>query len=84
MRGEIIFGSLCFSHLPLRGRDHLYFQENARSSTKTGTSEAKELLNTAPLAPAVTFATGSKRTDKHVLSSKSQSTKNLISGKLLT
>ncbi|XP_032879088.1 C2 domain-containing protein 3 isoform X1 [Amblyraja radiata] len=62
-----------------RGRDHLYFQENARSSTKTGTSEAKELLNTAPLASAVTFATGSKRTDKHVLSSKSQSTKNLIS-----
>ncbi|XP_051881826.1 C2 domain-containing protein 3 isoform X3 [Pristis pectinata] len=62
-----------------RGRDHLYFKENAKSPTKAGTSETKQQLNFAPLAPAKTFNTDNKRTEKHVLSAESQSTKNLIS-----
>ncbi|XP_069747923.1 C2 domain-containing protein 3 isoform X3 [Narcine bancroftii] len=62
-----------------RGRDHLYFQDSAKSPTKASTSETKQQLNSAPLTCAKTLDTPSKRTEKHVWSAESQSAKNLIS-----
>ncbi|XP_072118892.1 C2 domain-containing protein 3 isoform X2 [Mobula birostris] len=62
-----------------RGKDHLYFQENAKSPTKTNISESNQLLNSASLAPTKTSDTENKSTEKRVLSAESHNTKNLIS-----
>ncbi|XP_067889467.1 C2 domain-containing protein 3 isoform X3 [Heterodontus francisci] len=61
-----------------RGRDHVYFQENNKTM-KTVSSENKQLLNSAPFAPAETLEGGDKQTETRVLSADSQTTKNLIS-----
>ncbi|XP_059819919.1 C2 domain-containing protein 3 [Hypanus sabinus] len=62
-----------------RGKDHLYFQENAKSPTKTNISESNQLQNSASLAPTKTSDSENKSTEKRVLSVESQNTKNLIS-----
>uniref|UniRef100_UPI00398E78CE C2 domain-containing protein 3 n=1 Tax=Pristiophorus japonicus TaxID=55135 RepID=UPI00398E78CE len=61
------------SHTP-RGRDHLYFQENAKT-TKTVPSENNQHLNSAPVTAAETL----EQTEARILSTDSQTTKNLIS-----
>ncbi|XP_048388551.2 C2 domain-containing protein 3 isoform X2 [Stegostoma tigrinum] len=61
-----------------RGRDHVYFQENAKI-TKTVSSENKQSLSSASVAPAEAFEAGNKQTAARALLTDNQSTKNLIS-----
>ncbi|XP_078078487.1 C2 domain-containing protein 3 [Mustelus asterias] len=61
-----------------RGRDHVYFQENTKM-TKTVSYENKQPLSSDPLAPAATLEPGDERVEARVLSTDSQTTKNLIS-----
>ncbi|XP_072333244.1 C2 domain-containing protein 3 isoform X1 [Scyliorhinus torazame] len=61
-----------------RGRDHVYFQENAKI-TKTVSSEKKQPLSSAPYVPAETLEAAGERIEARVLSTDSQTTKNLIS-----
>ncbi|XP_060682195.1 C2 domain-containing protein 3 [Hemiscyllium ocellatum] len=58
-----------------RGRDHMYFQENAKI-TKTISSENKQSLPSAPIAHE---EAGDKQIAEQVLLADNQSTKNLIS-----
>ncbi|XP_078401326.1 C2 domain-containing protein 3 [Cetorhinus maximus] len=72
---ESLFSSTC--NTP-RGRDHVYFQENAKI-TKTVPSENKQPMCSAPFALAETLEASDEQTEARVLSTDSQTTRNLIS-----